>query len=73
MSEQALIAEVERRLTSEYAHLAPDQISSVVRSTHARFEQSRIREFVPVLVERLARAELSKASQQEGDLASRPE
>jgi hypothetical protein len=73
MSEQALIAELERRLTSEYAHVAPDQISSAIRSALARFEQCRIREFVPLLVERLARAELAKAGQQEGDLASRPE
>ena len=63
ISEQTQVADVERRLTSKYAQLPPDQISSVVRQAHARFEQSPIRDFVPLLVERHARAELAKASQ----------
>jgi hypothetical protein len=31
ISEQLMIADVERRLTSKYAHLPPDQISAAVQ------------------------------------------
>jgi hypothetical protein len=65
ISEQLLIAEIERRLTSKYAQLPPDQISSAIQNAHARFEQSPIRDFVPLLVERRARAELAGAAQKE--------
>lgn len=64
ISEQLLIAEVERRLTSKYAQMiSPDQISTAVQKAWARFEHSRIRDFVPLLVERRARAELAKLSE----------
>jgi hypothetical protein len=48
------------RLTTRYADLPPDQVAGAVHSAHARFEQCPIREFVPLLVERRARAELSR-------------
>jgi hypothetical protein len=60
ISEELMIADVERRLTSKYWHLPPDQISAAVQNARARFEQSPIRDFVPLLVERHARAELTK-------------
>lgn len=64
ISEQTLIAEVERRLIAKYEQtIPPHRIATIVRDAHARFEQSRIRDFVPLLVERRARAELGKASQ----------
>jgi DNA-directed RNA polymerase specialized sigma24 family protein len=44
MSEQLLIAEVQRRLTSTYAHLPPDEISAAIASAYTRFDQSRIRD-----------------------------
>jgi hypothetical protein len=66
ISEQLLIAEVERRLTSKYAQIPPDQISTVVQNAHARFEQSPIRDFVPLIVERHARAELAKVTETVG-------
>ena len=65
ISEHLLIAEVQRRLTSKYAHLPQDQVSTAIESAHARFNQSRIRDFVPLLVERRARTELAKLGQQE--------
>jgi hypothetical protein len=61
ISEHRLIAEVEPRLISKYAELSPDRISTAIQSAHARFDQSPIRDFVPLLVERLARAELTNA------------
>jgi hypothetical protein len=61
-TEQLLIAEVERQLTSKYAQLSPDRISTANQHAHARFEQSPIQDFVPLLVERRARAELAGAA-----------
>jgi len=59
LSEQAAIAKLEERLTSTYADLPPDRIAAAVQGARARFEQSPIRDFVPLLVERRVRAELS--------------
>ena len=63
ISESVLIAEVERRLMSKYAHEPSERVSSAVNNAHARFELSRIRDFIPLLVERHARAELSKLTE----------
>jgi hypothetical protein len=60
ISERTLIDEVERRLIRKYAKLPPDQVSTVVQQAHAQFEQSRIRDFVPLLVERRAGQELAR-------------
>jgi hypothetical protein len=62
ISEELMIADVERRLTSKYGRLPPEQISAAVERARARFEQSPIRDFVPLLVER-HRAELTKPRQ----------
>jgi hypothetical protein len=61
-SERTLIDEVERRLIRKYTEVPPDQVSSVVETAHARFERSRIRDFVPLLVERRAGQELAAAA-----------
>jgi hypothetical protein len=58
LSEQLALAQVKERLTSTYADVPPEQVSSVIQSVHARFEASKIRDFVPLLVERRARREL---------------
>ena len=59
ISEDLLIAEVERRLTNKYAHIPTGQVSTAIRRVYAQFEQSPIRDFVPLLVERRAGAELA--------------
>ena len=59
ISEDLLIAEVERRLTNKYAHIPADQVSAAVQRVWAQFEQSPIRDFVPLLVERRVSAELA--------------
>src|SRR5262245_22772148 len=46
ISEQALIAEVQARLTATYAHFPADDVTAVVQSAYARFDQSPIRDFV---------------------------
>lgn len=60
LSEKALVDDLERRLARKYAQLAPDHISTAVQQALARFEHSPVRDFVPLLVERRTRAELSR-------------
>lgn len=69
MSEQALLAAVQQRLAAKYSWLPPEQVAAAVQSAHAQFIESTVREFVPLLVERRARAELSKASASNPGLA----
>lgn len=57
--EEQLIAAVERRLTDRFVHLPSDQVASAIKQARARFDQSPIREFVPLLVERRACADLT--------------
>jgi hypothetical protein len=60
ISEDVMIAEVERRLAGRYAQFPPDEISTIVQSAREKFEQSPIRDFVPLFVERNASARLDK-------------
>jgi hypothetical protein len=59
LSEQAALVQLEERLASTYADIPPDRVSTAIQKAHARFERSKIRDFVPLLVERRARAELA--------------
>ena len=61
ISEQTMVEEVERGLANNYADVPAERISAIVRGAYAYFERSRIRDFVPLFVERRARAELAKA------------
>ena len=62
-SEAVMIDQVVERLAAAFSDLPVDDVESVVRMTHDRFRGSAVREFVPLLVERRSRAELSsKAS-----------
>ena len=54
------MAQVIERLTSKYTDVPPDRVSAAVQQAHAQFDQSRIRDFVPLFVERRARAALAK-------------
>lgn len=60
MSKQALVAAVQQRLMAKYSWLPPEQVAVVVQSAHAQFTESTVREFVPLLVERRARAQLTQ-------------
>jgi hypothetical protein len=60
--ERAQIDAVERRLAQNYADLSHDHVAGVVQHVHARFNQSSVRDYVPLLVERRAREELSKST-----------
>lgn len=57
-SERAMVEEVERRLAGRFTEVPAERISSVVQDAYAQFERSPIRDFVPLFVERRAKAEL---------------
>ncbi|OBJ52414.1 hypothetical protein A9W95_20095 [Mycobacterium sp. 1423905.2] len=56
------MADIERRLTKTYGHLSADLVSATVHETRLRYRDSRIRDYIPLLVERRARAELTETS-----------
>jgi hypothetical protein len=57
--ERAWIQDVERRLAKKYAAFPADYIGAVVQQVYAQFRSSRVRDFIPLLVERRADEELS--------------
>jgi hypothetical protein len=59
VSKDALIRDVERRMIEKYSQLSAAQVSAVVALAHARFTSSRVREFVPLLVEKRVQRELT--------------
>ena len=60
LSEQTIIDELVARLTSRYPNVPATTVSRVVWDIHSRFEGSRLRDFVPLLVERNARDQLEQ-------------
>ena len=60
IGEEALIDEVHQRLAQKYAHVSPSEVSAAVDAALMNFERSSIRDFVPLLVERRASAQLAK-------------
>ena len=68
--ERALISEVERRLAKKYTALPEDHIAAVVGHAYARFQSSRVRDYIPLLVERRADEKLEELSALRPDLAA---
>jgi ribosomal protein L12E/L44/L45/RPP1/RPP2 len=58
--DQKWIAEVVDRLQLQFPQQSKDALTAVVHDCHREFEDSRIRDFVPILVERRAREALSE-------------
>jgi len=58
--ERALIDDVQRRLAEKYSALPTDQVAAVVRHAYSQFQSSRIRGFIPLLVQRRADEELGE-------------
>lgn len=57
--EEAAIRAVIERLTEAYgATHAPEDVESAVTAAHATFDGRPVRDFIPILVERKARAAL---------------
>ncbi|MDT5347640.1 MAG: hypothetical protein QOH91_927 [Mycobacterium sp.] len=61
-AERAQIDAVERRLAEKYAEIPHGHVTAVVQHVYARFKQSAVRDYVPLLVERHAREELAKST-----------
>lgn len=62
ISEETLLEDIERRLIGQFPRVAAEVVDELVRHEHARFNASRIRDFVPVLVEKNARDQLRQRS-----------
>jgi hypothetical protein len=60
LSEQTVIEKLVAHLTSRYPGLARSTVESVVHDVHARFDGSPLRDYIPLLVERNAKAELAR-------------
>jgi hypothetical protein len=58
VSEETLLADIQRRLLDEFPDVATGAVNTLIRKEPARFETSQIRDFVPLLVEKSARREL---------------
>ncbi len=61
-SEESLIEQVADRLTRKYPTVAPETVVALVNESHARFDGRPVRDFIPLLVERSAAAQLAKVS-----------
>ena len=53
---------IAQRLSERFPTVPSERITTAINDRYARFEGSRVRDFVPVLVERSVRDELSHAS-----------
>jgi len=62
--ERAQIDAVEHRLAQKYAELPHAHVAGVVEHGYARFHQSKLRDFVPLLVERRAGEELARVGRE---------
>jgi hypothetical protein len=60
MTEETQMSELIQRLNARYPRVPLDTITTVVHDTHAAFSGARIREFVPLFVERRARSALTE-------------
>jgi hypothetical protein len=58
-SERELLAETVQRLEGRFPQLSGGLIATAVDDAHEHFEQSRVRDFVLLLVERRAHDELA--------------
>jgi hypothetical protein len=60
ISEETQLGEIQRRLLGEFPSVSPLVVDALIRNEHARFEASRIRDFIPLFVEKRTRRELKR-------------
>jgi hypothetical protein len=60
LDETQAIDQVIGRLSSRFPTLERDHIAAVVEDEHRQLEKGRVRDFVPVLVEKAAKSRLKK-------------
>ncbi|AYF76745.1 hypothetical protein D7D52_26325 [Nocardia yunnanensis] len=58
--EEQQISELVIRLTDKFPHLTAQSVDEEVRGIHREFDGHRVREFIPLLVERIAERQLSR-------------
>jgi hypothetical protein len=68
--ERALLSDLERRLAEKYSAVPMDHVAVVVRHAYSQFQSSRVRDFIPLLVQRRADEELEELSVLRPDLAA---
>jgi hypothetical protein len=56
--ERAALDHLAERMAAQFPELPATEIAAAIQGKYAQFEDSRIRDFVPVLVERSVRDEL---------------
>ncbi|XVQ08555.1 three-helix bundle dimerization domain-containing protein [Spirillospora sp. CA-255316] len=65
LREEQAIQQVIDRLTAEYADSRPGaEVADLVASAQARFDGHRVRDFVPIFVENIARRELAEPAEE---------
>jgi len=60
LSEQTDIDKLVERLTSRYPHIPPSTVQTVVHGVYGGFDGRPLRDYIPLLVERSAKAELDQ-------------
>ena len=62
VNEEVLLADIERQLVDEFPRVPQKVVDAVIREEHARFAHSRVRDFVPLFVEKHTREQLKQRS-----------
>lgn len=62
VAEQMMLREITRRLAQDFPASSPTDVDAAVQQAYARFESSRIRDFIPLFVEKHARHDLGQRS-----------
>lgn len=62
VNEAMVLADIERQLIDEFPHVPSEVVDAVIREEHARFTHSRVRDFVPLFVEKHTREQLKARS-----------
>lgn len=65
-----MLVDVERRLAEKYSTVPLDHVAAVVRHAYSQFQGSRVRDFIPLLVQRRADEDLEELSVLRPDLAA---
>ncbi|MGV0605060.1 three-helix bundle dimerization domain-containing protein [Mycolicibacterium sp. XJ1904] len=60
LNEQQILDQIADRLAGSYPSVPADAVTCLVREQYARFADRPIRDFIPLFVERQARAELER-------------
>lgn len=58
VNEDAVLADLERQLAGEFPRMPRKVVDALIHEEHARFTHSRVRDFVPLFVEKHTREQL---------------